>query len=122
MLQRILAMIFGLVFMILAVLGFMPEFYSNGKFLGLFANSSINNIFHLLVGTLGLMAGVRGSLYPRYFFIIVGAIYALIALLGFFDSTMSFFKFLTTSVYNNWLYLITGLLALYFGIALRRHR
>lgn len=116
---RLLAIILGIIFMIFGVLGFMPEFYSDGKFLGLFANSSINNIFHLGVGTVGLMSGVRGGTAPFYFFIGAGVVYGIVAILGFYDSSMMFFKFLATSSFNNWLYAGIAALSLYLAISLR---
>lgn len=117
---RIAAFVIGLLLIIIAVLGFMPEFNQGGKFLGFFAINSISNIMHLATGVIGMMCGLKNSKTSTYFFIAIGVIYAIMALLGIYDSTMAIFRFIAADGANNIFHAIIAAIALYFGIAYLR--
>src|SRR6266581_4853776 len=81
-LQRTAALVFGVVFLLVGILGFVPPLSSGNVLLGLFAVNFPHNIVHLLFGVLGLAAATTGAwslLYIRA----TGIIYLLVALLGF---------------------------------------
>src|SRR5690348_12163351 len=81
-LQRTVALVFGVVFLLVGILGFIPPLNSGNALLGLFAVNWPHNIVHLLFGVLGIVAAASGSwslLYVRA----TGIIYLLVALLGF---------------------------------------
>jgi hypothetical protein len=112
---RIFAGLVGIMFIIIAVLGFMPEYVHEGKLLGTFAINSLSNILHLATGIIGLMCGVRGTRYSKYFFIALGLFYGILALMGFYDSTMLFFRFIVTNGASNFFHAIIAIVALYLG-------
>ncbi|MBA3238314.1 MAG: DUF4383 domain-containing protein [Parachlamydiaceae bacterium] len=112
---RILTFFVGILFIIAAVLGFMPEFFSDGKFLGVFAIRSLNNIAHLAIGIIGLLCAFKNSRVCTYFFIALGVIFGILALLGLFDNTMTLFQYFTTNAPLNVFYATFSLIALYIG-------
>lgn len=116
MMVRIIAGTLGIILIMLAVLGFMPEFNQNGKLMGVFAISSFTNILHLATGIISLMCAIKSSLASVYFFLAIGLIYALTAFLGFYDSSLAIFRFLAADGANNWLHAIVAAIALYTGI------
>lgn len=113
---RVLTFFVGILFMIVAILGFMPEFINDGKFLGIFAINSINNIAHLATGVIALLCSLKSSWACSYFFIALGIIYGLLAVLGLFDSSMTLFKYITTNAANNFFHAVLALIAFYIGI------
>lgn len=113
---RIFALFFGLSFMIFGVLGFMPEFTYEDKLLGIFTSGTLNNFLHIILGAAGLTCGLRGTGASRAFFIIVGILFGVLALLGFYDATLAIFRFMATSSVNNWLYTAVAIVFLYLGL------
>ena len=81
-LQRTAALVFGIVFLLVGVLGFIPPLNSGNLLLSLFAVNWPHNIVHLLFGVLGVAAATTGAwslLYIR----VTGIVYLLVAALGF---------------------------------------
>lgn len=113
---RFIAAALGILLIIVGVLGFMPEFNQNGKFMGIFAITSISNIVHLVTGVISLMCGIRSSKASVIFFLAIGLVYGLTALLGFYDNTLAIFRFLAADGANNWFHAIIAIVALYMGI------
>ena len=112
---RILTFFVGILFILVAILGFMPEFISEGRFLGIFAINSINNIAHLATGVIALLCALKSSRTCTYFFIVLGIIYGILAILGLYDSSMTIFQFITTNAANNFFHATLALIALYIG-------
>lgn len=113
---RFIASALGIILITVAVLGFMPEFNQNGKFMGIFAITSISNIVHLVTGVISLMCGLKSSKASVIFFLVIGALYGLAAFLGFYDNTLAIFRFLAADGANNWFHAIVAAVALYTGI------
>lgn len=82
-----LAVLFGVVFLLIGILGFFPAFTpanAEGErmLLGLFEVDTVHNIVHLLSGAVALIAGLMSSYASRLYFKIFGAVYALVTLVG----------------------------------------
>ncbi len=72
-------MILGVVFVLVALLGFI----GNGSVLGIFPVNGLHNIIHLLSGLLALYASSKGEDASMMYAKIFGAVYALVTILGF---------------------------------------
>lgn len=112
---RFIAAILGILLITVAVLGFMPEFNQSGKIFGIFTVSSISNLVHLVTGIISLMCGLKSSKASAYFFIGIGLLYGIAAILGFYDNTLAIFRFLVADGANNWFHAIIAAVALYAG-------
>lgn len=123
---RTFALIFGIVFLIVGVGGFIlvdktavPDpgltmTHGFGHELGLFPINTVHNIIHILFGLWGLAASrsLGGAVtYARG----VAIIYALLTVLGLLDATKNTFGFVP--IYGNdvWLHALLALVAAYFG-------
>ena len=87
---QLAALVFGIVFILIALLGFFTSGMSMEddpsmapRLLGLFPVNLLHNIVHLLFGIWGVMAA-RTHGAARSYCIGAGAIYAVLALLGWF--------------------------------------
>lgn len=80
--QKTVAFIFGIVFLLVGILGFVPALTPNMSLLGLFMVNPLHSIVHLAFGVLGIAAALTetGVLYNR----IGGLIYLVLGILGFF--------------------------------------
>lgn len=117
---KIGAGIFGIVFLGLGILGFVPDASIQLEGLphlfGVFAHDAIFNIVHILTGVIGLLAA-SSDRYAKWYLQLFGIIYALIAAAGFLqnDTVVGLF---TVNMAGNILHLAlaTGLLVAGFTL------
>ena len=119
MVQQV-ARLFGFVFLLIAVLGFLASGMSMEadpalapRVLGLFPVNVLHNAIHLLFGVWGLAASrtVAGaSLFAKA----AGAIYLVLAIAGFFIP--STFGLIPIGGHDIWLHAIIGLVLLTVGL------
>lgn len=120
---RTFALIFGIVFLAIGALGFVPSMVhdtmgeglkQHGMLLGIFMISPLHNAAHLLFGLWGV-AGSRSTGGAVGFFKGVAVIYALLAVLGLIASTADLFGMIP--LMGNDVYLHAGLaiVGAYFG-------
>lgn len=77
-----LAILFGVVFLAVGVLGFVPGITNdNDLLLGIFQVGTLHNIIHIASGLAALAAAGEAD-YARLYFKIFGAVYALVAIVG----------------------------------------
>ncbi|REE96447.1 DUF4383 domain-containing protein [Thermomonospora umbrina] len=117
---RLAAYVVGAVFLLVAVLGFIPGVTSNydsmewaghesgAKLFGLFQVSILHNLVHGLFGVLGL-ALARTTPGARGFLLGGGLIYLLLWLYGLFVDHDSGANFVPLNHADNWLHLGLGL-------------
>lgn len=127
------AMLFGAVFLVVGVAGFIPgvttdlgdiEFAgheSSAELLGVFQVSVLHNIVHLLFGVAGLAMSRRASA-ARTFLIGGGAIYLLLLVYGIAVDHESDANFVPLDDADNWLHLGLGVVMIALGAALRPMR
>jgi hypothetical protein len=123
---RTFALVFGVVFLIVGVGGFIlidtgaapdPDLtmrHGFGHELGMFPVNTVHNIIHIVFGLWGLAASRslgNSVTYARG----VAIIYALLTVLGLIDATNTTFGFVP--IYGNdvWLHALLALVAAYFG-------
>jgi hypothetical protein len=124
---QLAALVVGVVFLLVGVLGFIPGITTNfGSFafaghqseamlLGLFQVSVLHNIVHLLFGVGGL-AMSRSAAGARNFLIYGGVVYAVLWLYGLLIDQSSAANFVPVNTADNWLHLVlaVGMIALGF--------
>lgn len=120
MLKKV-SMAFGVVFLLIGLLGFVPGITSTDAdgmqlLLGLFMVDPLHNAIHLLSGIAGLV-GAMSTKYAKWYLVGFGAIYAVVTLVGFFDQTI--FGLMHVNMADNWLHLVltVGLLGAGFGLS-----
>jgi hypothetical protein len=110
------ARIFGIVFLLIGVLGFIPAATPNGLF-GLFHVDTWHNVIHLVFGAWGLLAaGSRGGAIA--YLKGVAVVYAILTVLGLIPSTRMLFDRIALGGANVWLHAGLAVVAAYIGIGL----
>jgi hypothetical protein len=117
-----LATVFGIVFLLVGVLGFfaapppvdalpLTMEHGHGLALGLFPVNTLHNIVHLLFGVLGLMASRGMLMSARTFFQLLAVAYAALAVLGIIPGTQTTFGLIP--IYGNdvWLHALIAIAA-----------
>ncbi len=125
------ALLVGVVFLLVGVLGFIPgittdydtmkfaEHDSEAKLLGLFQVSVLHNIVHLLFGIAGVTMA-RAASTARNFLIGGGVIYLALWLYGLFIDHDSAANFVPLNTADNWLHFALGLAMIALGVLLTR--
>ena len=108
------ARVFGVIFVLVGVLGFVPAAMTDGMLLGLFPVNAVHNIVHILLGLWGLMAGGNAISAIGYFKALT-VIYALLAVLGLIPATQDLFGLAPIHGNNVWLHGVLAIAAAYFG-------
>ena len=122
------AQLFGVVFLLVGILGFIPgitsdapgDFSGEGseaELLGLFNVSILHNIVHLLFGIAGL-ALARTAEGARTFLIGSGVVYLLLWIVGLIGGL----DWLPSNSADNWLHFVLGVVLLGAGLLLGRGR
>lgn len=122
--NRIIATLFGAVYVLVGLLGFFwvegvpfagPGDGGNAIF-GLFEVNPLHNVAHLLIGAALLIAGAGTAASARAANGTIGALYLLLGVVGFFlvapDGGRSPINFLSLNVADNILHLASALLLL----------
>lgn len=116
MLKKV-ALVFGVVFTLVGVLGFVPGITNDeGLLLGIFQVDGLHNVIHLLSGLAGLAASSTES-YSQLYLRVFGAVYAAVTIVGFVQGD-TVLGLIEVNAADNLLHLVltVGLLGAGFGL------
>ncbi len=126
--QRTVALVFGIVFLLVGLLGFVPALTPGGALLGLFMVNGVHSIVHLLFGVLGIAAAFTG--FSRLYNQASGAIYLVLTVVGFIALLAvpalapngMLLGLVMINMADNFLHLVLGLVLAYVGFAFHPSR
>jgi hypothetical protein len=123
--NRLVATIFGAVYLLVGLLGFAVTggvgfvATKGGLLLGIFEVNPLHNIAHLLIGAALLIAGLTRVAAARAVNITVGAVYLLLGIVGFFlvgtDANI-----LALNTPDHFLHLVSAIVLLGVGLGAER--
>jgi hypothetical protein len=130
---RHIALLFGIGFLLVGLLGFIPAMrtdpasapalamdHSYGYLFGLFPVNLLHNLVHLAFGVWGVIA-VAGNRGARTYLQVTGVIYALLVLMGLVPGMNTTFGLVPIFGHDIWLHAVIAIPALYFGFFARQH-
>jgi hypothetical protein len=100
----------GAVLTVVGVLGFV-----NNPVLGIFAVDTIHNLIHIVTGLALLWAAYSGGSQMRTFAIVLGIVYAIVAVLGFILPGDSILGLIESNMADDVLHLVLAAVLLYVG-------
>lgn len=111
------AMAFGVVFVLIGLLGFVPLFTTasddgNRLLLGIFEVNAVHNLVHILSGVVALVAASKAAT-SRLYFQVFGVVYALVTVLGFIMDPV--LGLIPVNNADNLLHVVIAAAALYLG-------
>jgi len=129
---QLAALIVGVVFLLVGVLGFIPGIttnydmltfaghHSEAKLLGVFEVSILHNIVHLLFGVAGIAMSRRADT-AKLFLIGGGVIYLVLWIYGLLIDQNSGANFVPVNSADNWLHFVLGVAMVALGFLLSRN-
>jgi hypothetical protein len=115
---KTMANVFGVVFLLVGILGFVPGVTDNGHLLGVFHVNTAHNLVHIVSGIAALVAAGISYRAARNYFRIFGVIYALVAVLGFVTGgTEPLLGIIANNEADNWLHVAIAAVSLALGFA-----
>lgn len=123
--NRLVAVIFGAVYLVVGALGFAVTAgvgfiaTDGGLLLGIFEVNPLHNIAHLLIGAALLIAGLKSVPAAKAVNTTVGAVYLLLGIVGFFlvDTSLNI---LALNTADHFLHLASALVLLGVGLGAER--
>ena len=112
-------MLFGIVFLAIGILGFVPGITKDEMLLGIFMVNATHSIVHIVSGAIFLFAAMSGAGAARSWFQIFGVVYALVAIMGFVVGNGMIFGLISNNTNDTYLHVVlaVAMLAIGFGTA-----
>lgn len=112
---------FGIVLLVVGILGFIPGITTDdGHLLGVFHVDTMHNIVHILSGIIALWTAASSASASRMYFRIFGIIYALVMVAGFIQSGDDMvLGVMANNMADNILHLVIAALALWIGFGMK---
>ncbi|MFN2464664.1 MAG: DUF4383 domain-containing protein [Candidatus Dormibacteria bacterium] len=114
-LSKLAAGVFGAVYLLVGIVGFFVTGLSGQGTLIIFPLSPLHNVVHLAIGAAGLAAYFGGPALSRRFCQVVGAVLALVAVLGIIVSNP--LGILPIGGFDIVLHIASALVLMYIGFA-----
>ena len=114
MTARIAAIVIGIILVLVGLLGFF-----NNPVIGLFQVNAAHNLVHIISGIV-LLAGAYSSLGSSMALKIIGIVYAIVAILGFFlvSADGMLLGFIAMNTADQWLHVVLAVVILAAGFLL----
>ena len=109
------AVLFGVVFLLVGILGFVPAVTKDEMLLGIFHVNTAHNAVHLLSGVVALFCGMTSMGASRLYFRIFGLVYGLVAVMGFFVGDGMLLGLISNNMAVTWLHVVIAAVSLLLG-------
>ena len=129
MATRYFALVYGIVFLLVGIAGFIPalkgpmdtDVYlaidgTSGRLFGLFPINSLHNLVHLAFGVWGVVA-YRTFSAARVYARSVAVVYAVLTIMGLIPVLNTTFGLIPLYSHDVWLHALLAIVAAYFGFA-----
>ncbi len=121
MIIKWIAVVFGAVFLLVGVLGFIPAVTpmsagsEEGRLLGIFAVDAVHNLVHVLTGIAAIATGFISEAASRTYFKVFGVVYGVVALLGFGYGSAPLLGLMANNLPDAALHALIAAVALFLG-------
>lgn len=114
---KTLAIVFGIVFVLVGLLGFVPNPIVGAN--GIFVTNTLHDLVHLLFGIILLLVAFMAPMKSALWLKILGIVYLLLAVIGFVlvPSGGPLLGLVDTNMADHWLHVVLGVVLLAAGFA-----
>lgn len=111
-----IAKVWGWIFLIVGILGFVPAATPNAHLLGIFHVNGAHNFVHLLTGIAALICGYQSAHASKLYFLIFGIVYGLVALMGFVAGNNPLLGIIANNMADVWLHVGIAVVSIGLGL------
>lgn len=111
-----IAKVWGFVFLLAGVLGFVPAAAPDGHLLGIFHVNGPHNFVHIATGIVSLICGYQGVHASKMYFLIFGIVYGLVAVLGFMAGNSPVLGIIANNIADAWLHVGIAIVSVALGL------
>ena len=113
---KTLAMVFGVVFVLVGLLGFVPNPLVGVD--GIFETDLLHNLVHLLFGVILVVVAMKSAAQSALWLTILGAVYLVLAALGFVmtGEDEMLLGLVHANVADHWLHVVLGVVLVAAGV------
>ena len=128
---RMFALVFGIIYLLIGVSGFIPGLTHHsadmpamaiesyyGRLMGLFPVNLLHNLVHIAIGAWGILS-YRTVSAARLYGKGLAVIYGLLAILGLIPGANTMFGLVPIFGHDVWLHAVSAIIAGYFGFVAR---
>jgi hypothetical protein len=116
---KTMASLFGIVLLVVGVLGFVPALTPDGMLLGLFKVDMLHNLVHIVTGVAALAAALMAGNTPKMFFQVFGVVYGLVTILGLSTGFGLGVGLIPVNMLDNMLHILISAASLYLGFMVK---
>jgi len=117
---RTLGFAMGSAFLFGGLVAFVPGAVKNGMYFGVFMVNTAHNILHIVSGVMFYIVSSIGPKPTQLWFLVFGAFYALLAMIGFFIGNGLIFGLIMNSPFDSWGHMGLALIMLSVGLFVRK--
>jgi hypothetical protein len=114
-----IAIIFGSLFVLTGILGFVPAATPDGHLFGLFHVNAFHNMVHLITGAIAIAVGLMSDRAAIYYFRTFGIVYGLVAIMGFMRPNEMILG-MAHNMADAWLHALVAVVSLMLGFSSMR--
>ena len=115
---KMLGIVWGILFLLGGILGFVPGVTEDDMFLGIFMVNTAHSLMHIASGAIFLIASMSGARVARLWFQIFGIGYAALAVIGFKVGDGMIFGLISNNRNDSWGHAVLALVLLLIGFAI----
>ena len=116
MMLTTLAKIWGAIFLLVGILGFIPATAPDGHLLGIFHVNAVHNTIHLITGAFALWVGFTSTHASKVYFLMFGIIYGLVAIMGFIAGDRPLLGIIANNIADAWLHVVIAAASIGIGL------
>jgi hypothetical protein len=116
---RKICVLFGIVFVAIGALGFVPGITDGEHLLGIFHVNAAHNVVHIVSGVAALICASISTHAARMYFRVFGLIYALVAVMGFVSGDQPILGIISNNMADTWLHVAIAAVSLLLGFVVR---
>ena len=113
--MRAFAFIFGIMFLLIGIAGFVPDIVPNDRLAEIFRVNLWLNMLHVASGVFAFIVGLMGRTSTRFYFQLVGILYGILAILGFVYAERDILGIFASNSPDTWFHVIMAIAALILG-------
>lgn len=116
---KVLSILTGLLLIAVGILGFLPDYVTDGKLFGTFGVNFTHNVVVIIAGIIALLCGLTSNMAAKALFIIYGLLSLALAILWYYQKDHYLNKAMAINDADTFLHIGMAVVFLFFGLFIK---